>query len=473
MKTGKMARCLLIVIIAACNVVFSLVPGRELVAQTLQDKWLPGWDNRVKIIIPHSKIDEALNDFPVLIHLSRSSGINSKDLSGIFEELEVDDNRKKIAITTADSSTQCFIEIEEWDSSLREAWLWVKVPHIFFNEDTILYLYYDKKAADNVTYVGDTGSFAAQNVWSNNFVMVQHLSEQGKGMSGEFMDSTGRRNAGTGGGGNPEGTPARVKALTGYGQLFDGINDYIEIPDSDDFSINTTGNLTISIWISPRVINYTDSGGYIRWMGKGSLGQAEWQFRLYDTGKTTLARENTRSQWISFYVHNPEGGEGAGGGGPHDHLLPGDWIFLTARSDMVKSYLGFNGTPDGLSDSWSDFGIQYTNGSDSLRIGTLYSELNEWWMGKIDEVRISRVFRSNAWIKADYYSQINSLLFFAAEQARADIGDDNIVPETTPAPGNMNIPENERLDLIYILVLSLSLIRLLVLGIRLLRRSLH
>jgi len=43
--------------------------------------WLTGWDQRVKITIDSGDITANLTNFPVLIYLSASSGINSEDIT--------------------------------------------------------------------------------------------------------------------------------------------------------------------------------------------------------------------------------------------------------------------------------------------------------------------------------------------------------------------------------------------------------
>jgi hypothetical protein len=60
--------------------------------------------------------------------------------------------------------------------------------------------------------------------------------------------------------------------------VFDGIDDYIEIPESPDLSVATTGQVTVSGWIRPDVLTFpmVRSAGYVHWMGKGEPGQHEW-----------------------------------------------------------------------------------------------------------------------------------------------------------------------------------------------------
>jgi len=77
--------------------------------------WLSGWDKRVKLIIDLFDISSDLSNFPVLVYLSTSSGRGPDDISLVFDEIQNSANRKKIAVTTSDGTTQCYVEIERWD----------------------------------------------------------------------------------------------------------------------------------------------------------------------------------------------------------------------------------------------------------------------------------------------------------------------------------------------------------------------
>ena len=139
--------------------------------------WLTGFDKRIKITIDKDQIDEDLTNFPVPIYLSTSSGQENDDVSAIFDELITVSGTKKIAVTTSDEETQCYVEIERWDWSNEKAWLHVKIPTIVSGTDTELYFYYDSTHADNTTYVGDVGDDSAKNVWDSDFKAVYHLGE--------------------------------------------------------------------------------------------------------------------------------------------------------------------------------------------------------------------------------------------------------------------------------------------------------
>jgi hypothetical protein len=81
--------------------------------------WLSGWEKRVKITIDQNDVDSDLSNFPLLVHLSSSSGWNSDDVTFIFNEIS--DNSEKIALTQSDGVTEYFVEIEQWDPEKKEA----------------------------------------------------------------------------------------------------------------------------------------------------------------------------------------------------------------------------------------------------------------------------------------------------------------------------------------------------------------
>jgi len=113
---------------------------------------------------------------------------------------------------------------------------------------------------------------------------------------------------------------------------------YVEIPDSADFSVSTTGSLTMAAWMRPDTLtfNYTEGNGYVHWLGKGDyLGQnhEEWMFRMYN-----LNNSQNRTNRISFYVFNLTGGLGIGSYFQYpinvaQPVRAGEWIFVVGVAD--------------------------------------------------------------------------------------------------------------------------------------------
>lgn len=104
--------------------------------------------------------------------------------------------------------------------------------------------------------------------------------------------------------------------------VFDGRGQYVELADSPDFSVSTTGTLTIEAWFRPDVLDFARSEqGYVHWMGKGRPGQHEYVSRMYNRTAQTAGRPNR----ISGYAYNPSGGLGAGSFF-EDEIVPGTWM---------------------------------------------------------------------------------------------------------------------------------------------------
>ena len=135
--------------------------------------WLEGWDKRrIKFTVDKDKIDTAdLTWFRVVVTLSPTHG------DCVFDELTSDDNRFKIAFTKADGTTELYAEIERWDTANQKVIIHVSKYDwvIFYTENTIFYMYYDKDHADNTEYISDTGGVPAQKVWDGNKKLVTHM----------------------------------------------------------------------------------------------------------------------------------------------------------------------------------------------------------------------------------------------------------------------------------------------------------
>ncbi len=169
---------------------------------------------------------------------------------------------------------------------------------------------------------------------------------------------------------------------------FDGNETYLEIPDNDAFSISTTGALTISVWVSPEVLNFqkAEAGGYVHWMGKGVPHQHEWVFRMYN--KDLSQGQENRPNRMSAYAFNLEGGLGAGSY-VQEQVQENEWIHFVARYDVESNKITLfkNGVQKDQDDLYdATYGVQVQNGTAPLRLGTR----SRWsyFQGRIDDLRI-------------------------------------------------------------------------------------
>lgn len=349
--------------------------------------------NRTSVVIDHTKVQANQVNYQLWLPLSHFPWII---------------NPAKIAVTLADGLTQCFVEISGNS-------LWVLVPAVSASVDTPLFIYYDPNQPDNTTYVGATGSIPSQRVWANGFTGVYHFTEIGAGIVGEYKNSTGRGNNGTAQNVVTKGAPTRTPGPCGFAQNFNGNGQFIAIPDSDDFSQPTTGNLVMDFWVAYNTIQNPTAEGNdgVHFLEKGKSGNYEWAWVKHN--QQDVESFNGRT---SFYIWNLSGGQGAGHYfTPTEVIVVVEWVHCTGK--LIRS-TGTNGLlstyKNGVlmhSRYWQDssYNVVPGNGTSPVWIGTRDGGATpEWFDGKIAELRFSNVDRSNAWIALDYANMRDNLV---------------------------------------------------------------
>ena len=359
---------------------------------------LEGWDStkRLKLVIDSDLIDADLTDFPVAIFLSTSCGIGAIDASVVFDELTSDANRFKIAVTTADGVTQCYVEIEVWDDANETAVLHVKVPFISADQDTELYLYFDSDQPDNTDYVGDTGDAAAQAVWDSNFDAVWHMAQDPDGDAADsILDSTANGNDGT-----PSGTMTAADLVDGLNGAkaidFDGTDDRINITDYK--AIGGSQNRTSEIVFKVPTMT-TTIRRLLSWGDDTTAGQ-KWHMRLQKSDESPAGA--LRQEVASANVQDSVGG-----------LDDDDWHYGAATLDgATQGDVSLNVDGVEMTETYTSPGQAVNTditGRD-VKIGSGYGVTWENCDGLIGEVRISDTNRSAAWVKATYHSLFDTLV---------------------------------------------------------------
>ena len=209
---------------------------------------------------------------------------------------------------------------------------------------------------------------------------------------------------------------------------FDGSSgNWVELMNSSngDFSISTTHALTVSVWIRPDTLCFSnvDSSRYVNWLGKGcrvgsdgtcvspgGTPNFEWTFRMYSQDNT-----EGRNNRISFYVFALGGGEG-NGSYFQDVVEVGEWIHVVAAVDDEKIYLYKNGVfrkcdqyivrtmPDNSCQQYPNRQIDPAPGSAPVRIG--HRDANGYFQGGIARVRIWNSTLSAAEVASLYFSGV-------------------------------------------------------------------
>lgn len=322
--------------------------------------------NRTRIVINHTFIDEDLYDFPVLVTINSTVG-------------QYCDNGNSIRFYK-NSTVQYYYEIDTWNSTENSS-VWVNVTHVYDDVDTVFYLYYnDTNAVSN----------SSSKTWDDNFVGVWHMSES----TYTFInDSTSYNNDVVGG----TGCTFQQTGQVGYAVDFDrASNAYLNI--SDAVSLEPT-IMTIECWtnfetvgINQMIISkqeaVADIGGYLLYFTNTS----KYRFQA-----------GTDAAWQIIDII-----------GDTAFADTGNWRYAAARSGSVTAYLNVNTTVDG-----SASGISIGDTVRLLWLGRdVYGNANSI-NGLIDEIRISKIVRSDSWLNASYHSQnqTTGFLTFAGEES--------------------------------------------------------
>jgi len=331
---------------------------------------LAGWKKRIRLDIDYTnKIGGSVTQFPVTIFLKPTNG----DTWKVFNE--VGNNYRKIAITKADGVTELKVEMELWDVANKVGILHTSLANWVIGGDTSIYLYYDGSHYDNPN-VGNIASTAGQAVWDSNFKMVQHLIDYD---TSHTKDSTSNNNDGTKKAANE---PVQADGKIGKAQSFDGSDDYISTSWNQ-----LTGNAARSIEVWFKTGSTSDSN-WISW-GTNNSNQLS-QVGIWGGGLGYLGYANELTTPASAYADNA-----------WHHLV------VTFDGSAMKLYLD--------SVEKNSKSTTLNTGTSNLNIGRSITVSN-YYNGTLDEVRISGVARSAAWIKASYNSLNDTLIKYLKEE---------------------------------------------------------
>jgi hypothetical protein len=317
-------------------------------------------------------------------------------------------HRKKIAVTTSDGVTECYAEIEFFDIANEMALLHAKVPLISSSIDTEFFLYYDNTHFNNTDRIGDAGDTPAQLVWDSDFGAVYHLAQDPSGGAGCILDSTDNGNDGT-----PAGSMTTADLVAGQVSGAKAI-DFDESDDSiacgQDTSLDFASRLTMESVFSRDVAGGTSDGIC------GRYGYSGGDLRQYAMYVTTTDNE------LRFVYGTNSGATGHTVTSNETFLADGFHHAVAAWDkalDSGKFFLFKDGAECTYSASDDETGDISTGEAIDFSIGG-YDSLDSADLlmgGKIGEIRLSKIRRSDAWIKATYHALFDTFGTWDAEAA--------------------------------------------------------
>ncbi|MCL5436205.1 MAG: DUF2341 domain-containing protein, partial [Patescibacteria group bacterium] len=331
------------------------------------------WAYRKQLTTDPAKVAGPLTNFPMLVSFTdpdlRYTGSGGKVASSTAGEIVfVDWEGNKLSH-----------EIESYTSTSGNLVAWVKMPFMSSTSTRSIYLYYGNAAADY-----QPGNSAT---WSNGYTAVWHFKET----SGQHMDSAGVNNS----------TVVSVTAQgTAVGRIggadtFDGGSNRITVGDND--SLEGMAALTIEAWVMAttggsdayqRIVDkvygqayglyISDNnalGAFITTTGSGS-GTSDW----YSNEFGKVVTDNTYQQVVFT------------------------WDSATAQANFYLDTMP--GTPAARD------GDNVGTGTGNFYIGDNIDSSRSF-AGSIDELRVSNVARSAAWITTEYVNQTAPASFLA------------------------------------------------------------
>ena len=337
------------------------------------------YDHFLTILVDSSRIDEVLTDFPILITLSDSAGLNNTDVTNIFDE--VGDSYQKLSVVDADLN-ELYVDVEYWSAADSEAFIWVSCD-LSDVDNVTLYLFFDGTATNNTDYIGLSGSDVAANVWDSDFEVVLHLSEQ----TGDFLDSTSNKyNA------SAQGTVNRGTQRIDGGIDLPGTNDYVRIDTAG--ILDGLDEATIEAWVN------------LDALGSDRSVLGDWNAGGTDQNSMLFYDVAPNNKWRVIFRDSNGGAPGVTSFGTAGPSL--NWYHVASSYTRNDKVYGYENGVETVGLNTGNFALQNPN---NLYYIGVDEDIGRDLNGKIDEVRLSSTTRSQSWINATYLSGLDDLLW--------------------------------------------------------------
>lgn len=388
-ETHQMKRNLLPFVVAA-----ALLPAASLFAEI--PDW-SGYSKSVKITFPGHAGSQELQNFPVLVRVSAANGFDYAKfkLSGGGD----------LRFAGADGNLLAH-EIDTWNDG-GESLVWVKVP--LLTSDTEIVAHYGNASP--------VAAPAASDVWSEGYAGVWHMNATADETT--QADSTANGLDAIVPAAIADGVEAGVAGTVGTAAAFDKRTDHnggYAVPDTSNL-LHGQEAMTWEVWA--KQASYAAYNAYFFRMYPYAAGESD-AYKIYEWKETGLPVAYPR-------VAKSDGTTPEQTYWPTGKIPPlNQWNHLVWRYDGkagTKAVI-LNGNTSGKYSGAADKGtiLTLSNGG-GVTVGnfTVQDSANAF-PGSLDEIRISSVTRSDAWIAATYATIADET--FASYEAIASGGND-------------------------------------------------
>ncbi|MFH1649847.1 MAG: DUF2341 domain-containing protein, partial [Candidatus Woesearchaeota archaeon] len=281
----------------------------------------------------------AITNFPAYVHIAKKSAMQST-----YADLRIVNGS-----CGSGQTTLLAYEIEKGNSTGAE--LWVRFPNFAVGKNTVCVYYGNEFASSGENVTG---------VWDSNYLTVQHLDET----SGTHEDSSSNNKDGT----NVGSTQNAAGKIDGANS-FDGVNDYVNFTQVMSGNVATYGG-----WFYFNSL--TCPGGYC--VPVQQAPATDNGYEMYTAGSTNIYCFDgaTETAAKAFSIST--------------------WFHAMCVHTGTNMYLYVNGVPTAARATTRN--VQAT----SFVIGGGAQQNTYWFNGSIDDIRVSNVARSTAYIAMSY-----------------------------------------------------------------------
>jgi hypothetical protein len=347
----------------------------------------PGYNFMTQLTVNGAMINGTLTNFPVLIDITDANLTKAK--SDGSDIVFMDSPNHKLNG-----------EIELFDNSSGHLVAWVTLPTVSQGNDIQLSMYY---SSSNVTTQNSSS------VWDPNFVMVQHLEQSGASRN----DSTAYANNGTAILGI-----TKVAGKIDGADNFDGSTGFIQVANSP--SLNPSSAMTIELWV-----NLAQTANYQNLINKGTYSQYYLRYTPSSQSIYWVVKlaDGTVTPPLEGKVWNTAG-----------------WHYLVATVDTQAQTPVTNVYADGLKTLAGNFsaGKSLLSTTNAVVISDRSSS-GRTVNGVLDEVRISNVARSAAWIQTSYNNQNNASAYITLGAEVQNSSPSPVILGLSPANGAIGV----------------------------------
>ena len=342
-----------------------------------------GWGRKCSLAIQSSQVDSNLSNFPVLLNEDTLPS-EMFDADGSYPALNGGGDIRFSSDSAGATQLACEVVsfVTDNDPANGTAEIYVKIPSVSSSSNTTIYIWYNK-AGESQPAASDT--YGSQNAWDDNYKIVAHLSESGDGTTSEYKDSTSNALDGTGGNGVSGACP----------DLASGVQDFITA-NSDTITFESPGITganarTFSCFVKFDILGY------------GLICDGAATAHPADDGK--LATLFSTSDEIGFHGFYADATTASA------DIVVDTWYWINGKYTGTDIKININGVEEATNTAtWNTSARTYL---DVGKHTTNYSARGSF-DGKMGELRISNIARSDDWLKSEYSNQ-NSPSGFVVE----------------------------------------------------------